>query len=253
MDLEYSNIPTNSTSDILLVNNDKLLLYTQSLCILIIFITLLSSFILLTDSDKQIITKSLQHLIDYYRALYYFLNGGSLRYCPYFKDNIQPQCHIYSLALIFTIWNRPHYRNGTFQQDMINNLCDVAVPGTGLPLHLFAYSKIFTYWLIFIGYPIIACISAIYQCKTSFIVFCETFSKQLTEPQDWFSFWRLNCRLATYHAYWSDHKQDYDLEDKWTFLQEADKQNVAVTPYMKLKGIVCKHRNMEGGLGMICL
>ena len=102
-----------------------------------------------------------------------------MRNCPYFKTNTQAKCHIYSLSLILTIWDRPHYRNGTFQQDMINNLCDVAIPGTGIPLHIFAYSKIVTLWLITIGYPIIACIAAIYASKRSLIVFCDTFITQL--------------------------------------------------------------------------
>ena len=77
----------------------------------------------------------------------------------------------------------------------------------------------------------------------------SNFVNQMTNPQDWFSFWRLNCRLATFHSSLTSYKEDYDLEDKWKFLVEAEKLNVAVTPYMKVSGIVCKHRNEEGGLG----
>jgi len=254
MDVEYLNASTNSTYDTLSNNNYNLSLYSVSALMILITFTLLFSTIsllsenLFNNSHKQIIVKSLQNFIDYYRTLYYFLNQGSLRDCPYFKDNIQAKCHIYSLTLIFTIWDRPHYRNGTFQQDMINNLCDVAIPGTGIPLHIFAYSKILTFWLITIGYPIIAFIAAVYASK-NINTFCEAFITQLIEPQDWFSFWRLNCRLATYHSGLTNYEKDYALEDKWTFLQEAEKQSVAVTPYMKFDGIVCKHRNMEGGLG----
>merc|ERR1711998_9255 len=79
--------------------------------------------------------------------------------------------------------------------------------------------------------------------------FMSNFVNQMTNPQDWFSFWRLNCRLATFHSSLTSYKEDYDLEDKWKFLVEAEKLNVAVTPYMKVSGIVCKHRNEEGGLG----
>lgn len=37
---------------------------------------------------------------------------------------------LYSLSLIFKLWSLPHYRSNSFQQDMLDNLKNVAVPGT---------------------------------------------------------------------------------------------------------------------------
>ena len=154
--------------------------------------------------------------------------------------------------LWFLRYGTNHYRNGTFQDDMLKNLRDVAIPGTGIPLHYFSYFKIATYWMIFVGYPIVATVAAVYA--TSFksfnaSKFMDNFVGQMINPQDWFSFWRLNCRLATFHSSLTNFDRDYSLEDKWKFLVEAERLNVAVTPYMKVSGIVCKHRNEEGGLG----
>jgi len=201
---------------------------------------------------KSIGWKSLTSFVDYYRSLYYFLQQkGSLEECPYFKDNVQAQCHIYSLSLIFFLWDKPHYRSGTFQNDMLKNLRNVAVPGTGIPLSIFATSKLLAYWMILVGYPILSFISALYASSRNFVEFCRVFEEQLVQPQDWFSFWRLNCRLATSHAYMTNNKwkHEYDVEDKWTFLIESEKKDINVTPFMKVEGVVCKHRNEEGGLG----
>ena len=206
----------------------------------------------INKEQKNIGSKSLISFIDYYRSLNYFLRqNGSLEECPYFKDNIQAQCHIYSLSLIFFLWDKPHYRSGTFQNDMLKNLRNVAVPGTGIPLSIFATSKLLAYWMILVGYPIIAVISAVYASNRDFVEFCRLFEEQLVQPQDWFSFWRLNCRLATSHAYMTNNKwkNEYDVEDKWTFLIESEKKGINVTPFMKVEGVVCKHRNEEGGLG----
>ena len=196
------------------------------------------------------VSQAINSLLKYYKTLYYFLvKQGSLETCPYFTENIHSQCHLYSIALIFSIWDKPHYRAGTFQNDMIKNLRNVAVPGTGIPLSLFARSKLLAYWMIFVGYPIICFMAALHSSKGSLTQFCAAFIEQLVAPHDWFSFWRLNCRLATAHSFASEWKDEYDMEDKRKFLQEAEKHNIAVTPCINIGEIVCKHRNEEGGLG----
>ena len=48
--------------------------------------------------------------------------------------------HVFSLALTLRLWARPHYRHGTFQDDALANLRNVAVPGTGVPLSVFCLS-----------------------------------------------------------------------------------------------------------------
>ena len=198
--------------------------------------------------SPQSVGFAMTSLVNFWRALYYYLAGGSFERCPYFTESMHTRCHIYSLALIFFLWDRPHYRNGTFQEDMCKNLRDVAIPGTGLPLSIVSMSKTMTLLFICVMYPLVSLVAAVARGRGSIEKVCAAFSEQLLEPQDWFSYWRLNCRLATLHASITG-EADYELEDKWKFLTTAVERNVAVTPYMKVAGIVCKHRNEEGGLG----
>merc|ERR1712166_1033017 len=78
----------------------------------------------------------------------------------------------------------------------------------------------------------------------------QCYNEQLIEPRDWFSYWRLNCRLATYHSYVTglSTKENYDCEDKWKFLIKSKEKDIAVTPWLDVD-IICKDRNKEGGLG----
>ena len=68
-------------------------------------------------------------------------------------------------------------------------------------------------------------------------------------PADWFSYWRLNCRLASYHA-WRTGAEGYKMEDKFSFLSKGRELDVPVSPIMEVPQIVVKHRNEEGGLGI---
>lgn len=68
---------------------------------------------------------------------------------------------MYSLALIFFLWNKPHYRNGTFQVDMVKNLRDVAVPGTGISLKWFCYFKVTALLYLVVVYPSVCCVAAV--------------------------------------------------------------------------------------------
>jgi hypothetical protein len=208
------------------------------------------AYAMLSQKNKGAINRTFRALAEYYSALYYFwVQGGTFRDCPHFPGSLHSRCHVYSLSIIFSLWSKPHYRNGTFQDDMVKNLRDVALPGTGIPLSTFAHSKILTFLFIVAVYPACALVAALNAGKLQGVrKTADSFVEQLVAPQDWFSFWRLNCRIATLHAGVTGNK-DYRLEDKWEFLLEAERKNVAVTPYMKMSGIVCKHRNEEGGLG----
>lgn len=203
--------------------------------------------------------------VAYYRALYYYwVRGGRFIDCPVFESR-RARCHVYSLALIPDLWSRPHYRNGDFREDMRKNLRDVAVPGTGIPLSVFAVAKPLTYFFLLVLYPLICLVAALNRAVRPGRVDPEQsaeaaraksfparvsacYTEQLLEPRDWFSFWRLNCRLATLHSSVTG-ETDYGCEDKWTFLTKAKELGVAVSPFMEIEGIVCKHRNEEGGLG----
>lgn len=51
-----------------------------------------------------------------------------------YENDAWARVQVFSLSLIFKLWFRPHYRSASFQQDMKDNLRNVAVPGeiTGL-------------------------------------------------------------------------------------------------------------------------
>jgi len=202
---------------------------------------------------KEQFVGALTDTVSYYRSLWYFLRGGSLKECRYFRDRKQARLQTFSLALVSRIWSRRHYRSGTFHLDMRQNLSNVAIPGTGLPLSVVVKTKAFGYLFLFMGYPAVAAVAALNRGRKGRSVYaaCAAYREQLLTPQDWFSFWQMNCRLATWHSSITN-ETDYGMEDKWTFLTTAEKLGISVTPSMTTKAIVCKHRNEEGGLGFAC-
>jgi len=188
----------------------------------------------------------------FWRAIMLFVAGAKYGEAPsWFRTlPVHAQTHLYSLALIFRLWSMPHYRNGTFQDDMVKNLRNVAIPGTGLPLSIVCLTKFSALIFVLFAYPIVAFIAAVYSwhlgtSDTIEQAFCE----QLLTPNDWFSLWRLNCRLASYHAALTK-APGYRQEDKFTFLETGESLGVAVSPTMKVHSIVAKDRNEEGGMGI---
>jgi hypothetical protein len=131
---------------------------------------------------------------------------------------------------------------------MVKNLRNVAIPGTGIPLSLFCYSKVLCLLAILVLYPLVAIVSAINVGRSNLQKVSTSFCEQLLAPQDWFSFWRLNCRLASLHASVTN-ESGYRFEDKWSFLTVGEERGVPVSPWLKTKGLFVKHRNEEGGLG----
>eukprot|EP00392_Amoebophrya_sp_AT5.2_P004572 g4580.t1 len=55
----------------------------------------------------------------------------------------------------------------------------------------------------------------------------------LVAPDTWFSWWRLNCALATYHSSLTK-STDYSMENKWDFLKKCYKQKIPITPCVGL-------------------
>ena len=79
----------------------------------------------------------------YWLTLYeVVLCGRKYSEMSFLPDDRWARVQVFSLALIFKMFKRPHYRSKSFQQDMIDNLRNVAVPGTGVPLSVFCYSKL---------------------------------------------------------------------------------------------------------------
>ena len=145
-----------------------------------------------TTTGRALIRITLRYL----RALLWFYRNGPDAYdkAPFFRDNLHSKIHIYSLALVFHLWHKPHYRNGTFQQDMTKNLRNVALPGTGLALSAFSSSKVaYTFFLVCL-YPLVSLLGALDARRKTGAEVVSTFKKNLLCPEDWFSLWRLNCR-----------------------------------------------------------
>ena len=131
---------------------------------------------------------------------------------------------------------------------MLKNLRNVAIPGTGIPLSIVCHFKCVAVAFLLVGYPLAAIVSALNLHRGSVAKVATKFSEQLLCPQDWFSFWQLNCRLATHHSSVTG-ESDYGMEDKLDFLECAEANGIPVTPWMKTPKLIVKHRNEEGGLG----
>jgi len=195
------------------------------------------------------ISAAVAAIVGFYQTMWYYLmTGGSFADCPYFHGQRDVRCQLYSLTLIMELWSKPHYRNGTFQDDMIKNLRNVAVPGTGVPLSLLCYFKTTCLMSILFLYPLVALVSAFNIGGLDAEKLSTAFCEQLLAPQDWFSFWRMNCRLASLHASVTG-EEGYRFEDKWSFLTVGEERGVPVSPCLKMPGLFVKHRNEEGGLG----
>ena len=198
---------------------------------------------------KSELRYAIDNTIDFYKCIVYFSRGGNYKKCPYFVDNTQARVQCYSLVLIFYLWSKPHYRNNSFSEDMSKNLRNVSIPGTGIPLSLCCFFKATMYWVIFIANPFVCLLSAINMKRKFGVSWSKAYVEQLICPKDWFSFWRLNCRLASFHSLVTGSK-DYGQEDKWTFLSDGKKKNLPISPFLDIPDIVVKDKNEEGGLGL---
>jgi hypothetical protein len=161
--------------------------------------------------------------------------------------------HLFSLASNFYLYNKPHYRKGSYRDDLVDNLRNVAIPGTGLPLSLVACSRWIALPSLLLYYPTVSLAAALqqYVATRGQSSISQEYARRLLAPNDWFSYWRLNCNIVALHSLLNDMPTDYEMENKWTFLQEGVARNVPVSPFMTSpEGMVVKHRNEEGGMGI---
>lgn len=56
--------------------------------------------------------------------------------------------------------------------------------------------------------------------------------------------------MVSYHHTVTKEPQ-YEFEDKWTFLKRGKEAGLPVTPFFTCDSIIVKHRNEEGGLGLM--
>lgn len=161
--------------------------------------------------------------------------------------------HLFGLTANLYLYNRPHYRKPSYRRDLIDNLRNVAVPGTGLPLSSIAWSRWIAVPYLVLAVPCLALVSSYhYYWKTKGTASISLeYQTRLLNPDDWFSYWRLNCIVVGLHAFlYPEYAAEYEAENKWEFLQRGKQLSVPVSPYYEFPGIVVKHRNEEGGLGI---
>ena len=214
----------------------------------------------------------LNHTKTFYNGFLYYLFGEG-RYSPYPLNNENTiaslkinsndsketalfkqhaRVHLFSLASNFYLYKKPHYRKGSYRDDLVDNLRNVAIPGTGIPLSIFARSRILALGFLLTAYPAISLVASLHKWFMSKFEtpIGEEFGRRLLAPDDWFSYWRLNCNVVGLHSLLNDMPKGYEMENKWTFLDEGAKLGVPVSPFLQTPGIVVKHRNEEGGMGI---
>lgn len=145
---------------------------------------------ILSSVNKAWISTSL-----YWTVFYSFMGGTSYSNETSFGNDVWAKVNVFSLALIFKLWSKEHYRSPNFQTDMINNLQNVAIPGTGIPLSYFCYNWHVCLFFVVILNPIICFFGGINKARheassiESFLVNAlENYVKFLLHPDDWFSF-----------------------------------------------------------------
>lgn len=158
--------------------------------------------------------------------------------------------HLFNLAANFYLYDKPHYRKGRYRDDLIDNLRNVAIPGTGIPLSLFVRSKLVALGFVAAVTPIVCLTSAVQHWWRTGASISQEYAMRLLAPNDWFSYWRLNCVVAGLHSLLENNPPGYTMENKWEFLVEGEKRGVPVSPFLKNPALVIKHRNEEGGMGI---
>lgn len=160
--------------------------------------------------------------------------------------------HLFTLTSNFYLYRKPHYRKGSYRDDLVDNLRNVAIPGTGIPLSWMAASRLVAVPFLLVGYPAVSLVAALHQWLTTKFAtsISREYATRLLAPDDWFSYWRLNCVVTGLHALLNDTPTDYAMENKWTFLEQGAACGVPVSPFLNCPAIVVKHRNEEGGLGI---
>jgi hypothetical protein len=67
------------------------------------------------------------------------------------------------LASNFYLYNKPHYRKGSYRDDLIDNLRNVAIPGTGIPLSIFARNQVFALGFLLTSYPAVSFVASVHK------------------------------------------------------------------------------------------
>lgn len=222
--------------------------------------------------DFAALLSILSDTLAYLRALLFYARGGKYAECDVFSkydESTRCSAYVFSLALAMRMWDSPHYRKSTYSADVRDNFANVAVPGTGLALSCLAVNRYVTAVFLVFLYPLVCLVAGAAhavraargaQEAWTLAAVAKCYKTQLLAPQDWFSLWRINSRLAAWHSLSTrdevrgplitDGWHDYGMENKWAFIEKGLALGVAVSPVLKLPALCIKHKNEEGGMGI---
>ena len=198
----------------------------------------------------------------YWRAFAYYARGAAFAgsHEKFFDGDRRQACHVFGAALAIRMWHRPHYRTTSYAADLRANLSNVAVPGTGMALSKVCVMRPVAVGFLLIGAPCWSFVAAVAKAKRdtgsyfSLRKIAENYREQLLKPRDWFSLWRTNSRLAAWHSLCVKKETngwgDYDMENKWAFIEKGRNKGVAVSPVLETPALCIKHKNEEGGMGI---
>jgi hypothetical protein len=96
--------------------------------------------------------------------------------------------HLYSLAANFYLYRFPHYRKASYREDLVDNLRNVAIPGTGVALSWVARSRWIAGAFLAVGYPAVSLVAALHKCVRSRFAasVADEYETRLLAPDDWF-------------------------------------------------------------------
>jgi hypothetical protein len=96
--------------------------------------------------------------------------------------------HLYSLAANFYLYHLPHYRKASYREDLVDNLRNVAIPGTGLALSWVARNRWVAGAFLAVGYPAVSLVAALHKCVRSRFAasVADEYEARLLAPDDWF-------------------------------------------------------------------
>jgi len=197
---------------------------------------------------------SLSAIRTYYSTFFHFYCGGKISNMKKLtKERLRTVVWIWSLVQNVLIWDQPHYRHPSFSIDAQTNLRNVSIPYMWFTLKWFCFHKVCLIFFLLIVYPYICFCAAIQACFLKYKKghkwsLSTEFSIQLLRPEDWFSYWRLNCVLTSW-VWLKTKTKDVELEHKMKFIQKCQVEDLPVTPTFNFD-VVTKHVNEEGGLGV---
>ncbi|GAX73740.1 hypothetical protein CEUSTIGMA_g1193.t1 [Chlamydomonas eustigma] len=195
-------------------------------------------------------------------ATYYY----SLIEFSFFKKKLEDSClyrsdpyssiWLYSLVHTIRLYNKKHYRSPTLGADIRANLRNLAIPASGIPMHLF-FQNVFSasFFIIFI-YPFAALVASAILSMYLKSPISTLFHEHLLQPSHWFARWRLNCFLVAWHAMLNEEDEgvmgQYSLEGKGEFLRAAEAAgDIPISPFRTDIGtLFAKHTHIEGGMGI---